>query len=244
MLQLPALSSYGATLLHIHLKSWLIRCVFVFMRDRRIYKSVGAMAALVFGRDSRSVSVLARLWSSCFGERLRRKFARDRAPLSCYGMIESACALRARRPCFAWSISVALMWEQFHPGFYAFSVWRFVLSCAVLLAPTTLMGATLPVLSAALLRRPSVRQPVSAVARLYTCNLVGAIFGTLVAGFLLLPLLGVRATVWTAAAINIVVGLASYLIDLKGAEALTTSGEDREREKWRQRAERMKLTNF
>ena len=54
----------------------------------------------------------------------------------------------------------------------------------MLLVPTTLMGATLPLLSAALCV-PPVKS--TSVTRLYTRNLVGAIVGCLVAGFLLLP---------------------------------------------------------
>lgn len=202
-----------------------------------IYEVLWArMLGLVFGATTFAIStVLAAfmgglaLGSACAG-RLGAKIER---PLRVYGMIEIGIALYALAVpvLFRFVDQVyALMWEQFHPGFYAFSVWRFMLSCAVLIVPTTLMGATLPVLSAALLRRsPLQRQRPSSVARLYTCNLTGAIFGTLAAGFLLLPLLGVRATIWTAAAINIVVGLAAYFIDLKGAESVTTSGGDLER---------------
>src|SRR5205085_9740443 len=89
--------------------------------------------------------------------------------------------------------------------------WRFLLSCLVLLVPTTLMGATLPVLSAALLRAPGYK--ATAVTRLYTCNLLGAIFGTIGAGFFLLPTLGLRLTISTAAAINLIIGIAAILID-------------------------------
>ena len=78
-----------------------------------------------------------------------------------------------------------LIWQQFHPGFFAFSLWRFVLSGLVLLVPTTLMGATLPVLAAALVR--SSGRDSNSVTRLYACNLAGAILGTLAAGFVLLP---------------------------------------------------------
>src|SRR5262249_45426570 len=70
--------------------------------------------------------------------------------------------------------------------------------------PTTLMGATLPVLSAALLRSPD--HDTNSVTRLYACNLAGAILGTLIAGFVLLPAFGVRTTILIAALINITVG--------------------------------------
>ena len=79
------------------------------------------------------------------------------------------------------------------------------------------MGATLPVLSAALVRSP--QETRNSIARLYTCNLVGAILGTTLAGFFLLPELGVRATIYTAAIINILIGLAAFYIDRQDAGA-------------------------
>jgi spermidine synthase len=103
----------------------------------------------------------------------------------------------------------ALIWQQFHPGFFAFSLWRFALSCLLLLVPTTLMGATLPVLSAALLN--SSGHSRGAVTKLYACNLAGAILGTLVAGFVLLPVLGVRTTIFVAAVINTLISAAAVI---------------------------------
>jgi hypothetical protein len=80
----------------------------------------------------------------------------------------------------------------------------------VLLVPTTLMGATLPVLAAALVR--SSGRDSNSVTRLYACNLAGAILGTLAAGFVLLPLLGVRTTIAVAAALNVVVGVIAIVL--------------------------------
>ncbi|HYG79268.1 MAG TPA: fused MFS/spermidine synthase, partial [Pyrinomonadaceae bacterium] len=152
-------------------------------------------------------------------------------PLSTYGVIEIAIALYAVAVPVLFRLVdhlYAFIWEQFHPGFYAFSLWRFLLSGLVLLVPTTLMGATLPVLSAALLRSP--RHKPTAVTRLYTCNLVGAIFGVVLAGFYLLPALGVRLTIFTAAAINLLVGLAAIVIDRKGEQARGEEAEAVEEE--------------
>ncbi|HEV7843021.1 MAG TPA: fused MFS/spermidine synthase, partial [Pyrinomonadaceae bacterium] len=87
--------------------------------------------------------------------------------------------------------------------------------------PTALMGTTLPVLSAALLLR-SRDSSSSSVARLYTCNLAGAILGTLAAGFVLLPLVGLRATIWTAAVINIIIGVVAVFADRSEAKVIAT----------------------
>jgi spermidine synthase len=198
---------------------WLIGLCFILSgATGLIYEVLWArMLGLVFGATTFAVSaVLAAFMGglalgSAWAGKLASKIKR---PLRAYGLIEIGIAVYAIAVPVLFGLIdylYAFIWEQFHPGFYAFSLWRFVLSCLVLLVPTTLMGATLPILSAALLRSPDFK--ATAVTRLYTCNLVGAIVGTVVAGFLLLPTLGVRLTILTAAAINFVVGLAAILID-------------------------------
>src|SRR5262249_48108366 len=52
----------------------------------------------------------------------------------------------------------------------------------------------------------------NSVTRLYACNLAGAILGTLIAGFVLLPAIGVRTTIITAAIVNVVVGVIALLL--------------------------------
>src|SRR4029079_4500380 len=99
----------------------------------------------------------------------------------------------------------AFAWERFHPGFYGFALSRFALAAIVLFVPTALMGATLPVLVAAI--QGSGESRTSGVAKLYALNLAGAIGGTVAAGFLLMPSFGVRMTIWIAAAGNLLIGL-------------------------------------
>ncbi|HEY0378799.1 MAG TPA: fused MFS/spermidine synthase [Pyrinomonadaceae bacterium] len=198
---------------------WLIGLCFVLSgATGLIYEVLWArMLGLVFGATTFAVSAvlaafmgglaLGSAWSGRLAPRVKR-------PLRAYGFVEIAIALYAVAVPVLFRLVdhlYAFIWEQFRPGFYAFSLWRFLLSSLVLLVPTTLMGATLPVLSAALLRSP--RHQPTAVARLYTCNLVGAIFGVVLAGFYLLPALGVRLTIFTAAALNLLVGLAAVVID-------------------------------
>ena len=87
---------------------------------------------------------------------------------------------------------------------------RFLVAFLVLLVPTTLMGATLPVLSRALVRdRDEAGVNLSA---LYAANTWGAALGALLAGFLLIRLLGLRGTVYVAAVINAAVAVAAWLM--------------------------------
>lgn len=211
---------------------WLIALCFVLSgATGLIYEVLWArLLGLVFGATTFAVScvlaafmgglALGSAWAGRFAARIKR-------PLRAYGMIEIGVALYALAVPLLFRLidqAYALIWSNFHPGFYAFSTWRFLLSCAVLLVPTTLMGATLPILSAALVR--SAGYTSASVARLYSFNLAGAIFGTLFAGFFLLPQLGVRQTIWTAATINFIIGLAAIYIDRKDARTRSTDFDE------------------
>ncbi|HMF56225.1 MAG TPA: fused MFS/spermidine synthase [Pyrinomonadaceae bacterium] len=196
-----------------------------------IYEVLWArMLGLVFGATTFAVSTvlaafmgglaLGSAWAGRVGPKVKR-------PLRAYGLLEIGIALYALAVplLFRAADSVyALVWQRFHPGFFAFSTWRFALSCALLLVPTVLMGATLPVLSAALLRSP-VRSETT-VARLYTCNLAGAILGTLVAGFVLLPFAGVRTTILVAAVANLAIGATAILVDRSLGRRFEASDDD------------------
>lgn len=182
-----------------------------------IYEVLWArMLGLVFGATTLAVSTVlaAFMGGLALGSALAAKLAqRIRKPLSVYGLMEILIALYALLVplLFRWIDHVyALIWQQLHPGYFTFSLWRFVLSGLVLLVPTTLMGATLPVLAAALVR--SSGRDSNSVTRLYACNLAGAILGTLAAGFILLPWLGVRTTIAVAAALNIIVGVIAIFL--------------------------------
>src|SRR4030095_11305370 len=190
-----------------------------------IYEVLWArMLGLVFGATTLAVSTVlaAFMGGLALGSALAGQLApRIRRPLRAYGLIEIGIALYALAVPLLFSLVdnfYAFIWQQFHPGPFAFSLWRFALSCLMLLIPTTLMGATLPVLSAGLVRLKGFK--ATWVTRLYTCNLVGAIGGTIIAGFLLLPTLGMRTTIYVAAAINIVIGAASVLVDRASAHAV------------------------
>ncbi len=105
--------------------------------------------------------------------------------------------LAALEPVYGWG------WRRFHASFAVFSVVRFVLAGGLLLAPTIMMGATLPLLVEHFARRSGRR---AAPEWLYTINLAGAALGVAAAGFLLLPMLGVRLTIVTGSAINFLAG--------------------------------------
>ncbi len=104
-------------------------------------------------------------------------------------------------------------------SFAAFSVLLFLLVFLVILIPTALMGATLPVLS-----RFCVTQFTSLgrrVGDLYAMNTLGAVMGCAATGFFLISHLGLRGTVRLGAALNLAIALIIGLtaVVLRGREA-------------------------
>ena len=77
-------------------------------------------------------------------------------------------------------------------------------SAGLLIVPTTLMGATLPILARYFVSRPFELGRVSLrLGTLYAVNLFGAVAGSFFAGFVFLPHLGVRHTNYLAAAFDL-----------------------------------------
>jgi len=86
---------------------------------------------------------------------------------------------------------------------------KFFMALVILLPPTICMGATLPLLARQFTRQ--VKTAGSGIGSLYTINTLGAVLGTFIAGFYLIPVLGLRAAVQIAAAVNFAI-LATVLV--------------------------------
>ena len=140
------------------------------------------------------------LGSTVFGKAIDQKGR----PLAVYGFLEAGIAL--------WAVLLPVLfhlldhvygglYRSLNPGFYVLSMVRFVLCFMVLLVPTTLMGGTLPVLGKFLLQnRESIGQRAGL---LYGINTLGAVIGTAIGGYVLLPALGLRTSTLLAVAMNL-----------------------------------------
>ena len=168
------------------------------------------MLGLVFGATTIAISVVlaAFMGGLAFGSSLAARVApRITRPLRTYAWIEIAIGLYALAlPTALRAIDYvdATLWQRIHPGTLSFAIVRFVLATAVLLVPTAFMGATLPVIVAAIRQRGATAPRI--ISRFYGLNLLGAVIGTLAGGFLLLPNFGMRVTIWIAALINLLIG--------------------------------------
>ena len=104
----------------------------------------------------------------------------------------------------------AAVYQQLSFSLVALTVIRTFFSFLVLLLPTTLMGATLPVLSKFATDSPD-QIPIR-VGLLYALNTLGAALGCFATGFFFLEALGVRGSSHLAVAANLALALAFLLL--------------------------------
>lgn len=88
---------------------------------------------------------------------------------------------------------------------------RLLVSGAVLLVPTVLMGATLPLLVSCL--SESVEDSGGKISRLYALNTLGAVLGVLVSGYILIGHVGEKGTALIAAVLNLLIALRIFALD-------------------------------
>lgn len=133
---------------------------------------------------------------------------RHRNPLRLFAALELLTGIYAAATpwLFSWLQDLYIAWAG-SAGVVGLSshLVRFVLALLVLLPPTFLMGGTLPVIVRGLTQRHA--DVASSAGRLYGINTFGAVLGTAVAGYLLMPALGLTNTVFVGVAINIVVAV-------------------------------------
>ncbi len=89
------------------------------------------------------------------------------------------------------------MWVLFNSA-------RYLICLLVMLPATFCAGMTLPLVTHVLLRRG---QPESAVGRVYGVNTLGSIVGAVLAGMVMLPLIGLKNTIVTGALIDMALGI-------------------------------------
>jgi spermidine synthase len=133
---------------------------------------------------------------------------RRRDRLAIYGWLELGIGLSclATPLLFAWAEQIYLALSRalgLAPA--GLTAMQFLLAFAILLVPTTLMGATLPAVSRLMVREAG--RAGRRVGTLYALNTLGAALGAFGGGFLLLPALGIQATLRLAAVANVGIGL-------------------------------------
>lgn len=82
---------------------------------------------------------------------------------------------------------------------------QFFLASMVMIIPTILMGLTFPLVSKALTKE--MERLGRSVGSAYSFNTIGAILGSLLAGFVLIPSVGMKTAAFIAGTVNLIIGI-------------------------------------
>ncbi len=186
---------------------------------------------LVFGNTVFAVSAVVAAFMAGLGAGgywFGRRIQRGGDPVRIYGIVEIIVGVYALAMPALTHLIKALA-QYFPPageeyGYALFFV-RFAVSLSVLLPPTFLMGASLPLLTKYYVSRSG--KVGSSVSFLYGLNTAGAVAGVFIATFLAMPSLGIFKTIAAAACANVGVGLLLVYISLRtSAEQADGNGKD------------------
>jgi spermidine synthase len=201
---------------------------------------------LVFGSSTPATSAVIAIFLGGLGFGslvLGQRVDAIEKPLLFYGRLELAIAgLAAVSPLLVWLVRLSYIAVGGSTSLGAFfgTLVRLVLSTLVLGLPTFLMGGTLPAATRAIETEEDASR--TRVALLYGTNALGAVAGAWLANFVLLERIGTRATLWSACAINIAVGLAATLwgsrLVLHEGEALSAASRAKKKGPTREKTSR------
>lgn len=180
---------------------------------------------LVFGNTTQAVSAILTGFfggmavGSVVGGRLAD---RVRRPLRLYGLLEVLLvAVVLLTP-----LTFLLIHDVYRGAFGTLvasprllALVRFALALLALGPATILMGATLPTLTRHLAR--SASNLSAAFGKLYAINTIGAIVGTITAGFVLIELLGLSGALRVGAVCSAIAGIVALLLDYMAGPAPT-----------------------
>lgn len=210
----------------------LFICFFLSGATALIYEVVWVrLLALTFGNTVYAVGIVLTSFMSglSLGSLTIGRWAdKDRNLLKGYGILEWGIAISALiSPLLLERVSgIYLSLSITSMPLWAVSIIRYLLSIAVLLLPTTLMGGTLPVLSRYFIR--SEADLAKRLSQLYSLNTLGGVFGTFLVGFILVRFFGISMTLMFTAAVNIIIGSSAYYLGMQQPGPGTVTNHARE----------------
>ena len=185
------------------------------------------LLALVFGVTVYAASTVLAAFMAGLGAGSLiggRYAARITRPLVAFGIAEALVGITAFATPFLLD-AVTAMWISIHPSLPKslpiLTFTRFVVAFLVLIVPTSMMGATLPlIIKSAVARQGRVG---GRIGLLYAINTAGAIGGALIAGFYFISEIGVARSFQIAAATNILLAVIAIVAGYAIAPAVLTA---------------------
>ena len=183
----------------------------------------------VLGGSSIAISTILAIFfaglglGSFFGGKIADRASR---PLRYYALAEVLIGLTALATPYLLSASGSVylgLYELFagSPGGVLFS--RSLATALILIVPTTLMGATLPLVSRFYIR--SVDRVGRGLGLLYGLNTLGAVLGAGIVGYYTILTVGVQSSFFLAVAANLIAGLGALVLDSAAGRSFGTGAD-------------------
>lgn len=201
--------------------SLLTICFFISGVAGLIYEVVWSrQLALFVGMTSHAHAavITSYLLGLSLGGLVVGRFARPARAIRLFAVFELAIGMYALMTPEIMN-AIQLMYARYESSLgwtgWGVQAFRFLTVLVILLPATFLMGGTLPLMVCALSMQGSLG--MRSTSRVYGVNTLGAVAGTLMAGYVLIPAIGMRNTLHFAAAIDAAVALVVLVLFRKGA---------------------------
>jgi spermidine synthase len=211
---------------------FLVVCFFLTGASGLVYEVLWSRyLTLLFGSTTEAVSIVLATFMTGLGlgaHLLGRRIDRSPSPLRIYATLEigvGAYALLTGPLLSFVRLVYGAIASRTELTTGASTLLKAALSAAVLLAPSLLMGGTLPALVRAISDSPKTASRL--LPLLYALNTLGAVAGTLAAGLLFLEVFGLTHTMLLCATVDVGVG-ALVLARAREAPAVASASEDAE----------------
>ncbi|MFQ5451246.1 MAG: fused MFS/spermidine synthase [Nitrospinaceae bacterium] len=191
----------------LYVKSILYGLIFLSGFSGLVYEIIWLRVfSQVFGNTIQSASVV--LAAFFFGLSLGSHFFGKKSgltanPLRFFAYLELGIFVTALPLFFfqeAFEFVFPILYQRFHESSQVFTLVKIGIGFLVITGPSFFMGGTLPVIASFLVDRP--QRITSTGGILYGINTLGGVLGSVGAGMLLPPLVGIRHTFYLAAAVN------------------------------------------
>ena len=185
------------------------------------------MLSLVLGSATHSFELM--LSAFILGLALGAFWIRGRAdrvanPLALLGTVQwimgalAVATLPLYMASFGWVATLLDTFKQSNAGYRGFLIARYAICLLVMMPATFCAGMTLPLITKMLMDDGGRLRGERAIGAVYGLNTLGSIAGVLLAGLLLMPLLGLKLLLIGGAIVDIGLGLALLLAVARAAE--------------------------
>jgi len=194
------------------------------------------MLSLVLGSATHSFELM--LSAFILGLALGAFWIRGRAdrvsnPLALLGTVQwimgalAIATLPLYMASFGWVATLLDTFRQSDAGYRGFLITRYAICLLVMMPATFCAGMTLPLITKMLMDDGGRVRGERAIGAVYGLNTLGSIVGVLLAGLILMPLLGLKLLLIAGALVDIGLGLALLLVVARAAEGDPTRPSSR-----------------